>query len=652
MFNKLISNLPFNPSLIDQVSFYAKRLQKESGIRRVGLGLVALTLLVQGFAVMAPAQANVSCDPSGNDIIQCGFKTKSEAINKCRSNAQGFSTILKHYGLNCDSVAGAGIQNLRSTDSNRALMSLGRKPYQKPGETSVQIAGLSQSLYQRPLWSWDSRGPSTYKVLTMHTADKQPVYIMYECGNIVTLNNFKPPSPQVPANLKLAKSNQPTGFVKPGQTIDYTLAFTNKGGQAIFFSVNDILPPTVDYVSSSYGNWVFENKSPNLKWFNDTPPFYTFGNTDAFGTPGFIKLKVKVKNNVTNGTQICNRAYLQDVKVGTSTARNTPQVQVCNTVKIDCPTGQILGSDGRTCEDVVVPDAQCTSLTAFIKPDETNTRKYTFETKANAVNGATVESYTYDFGNGDTKTNNNSELTDQIEYEFNQVKSYDVTVTVKSSVGDKASLSCQTKVTINPPDEEPVLSISKKAKNITQDKEDANNTVARAGDIIEYSLTTSNVSNVDAKDTALQPEDLTDVLEYSDLDLNTLDGGVFDDQTKVLAWNEKVNIKANQSTTKTFRVTVKNPIPSTPRPDVQNNRSSGDLIMQNIYGNQVTIKLPTTPVKTTEQVTTTLPNTGPGESLAIGFGVLVIAGYFYSRSRLMAKELDIVKKEYTTSGGL
>ena len=107
-----------------------------------------------------------------------------------------------------------------------------------------------------------------------------------------------------------------------------------------------------------------------------------------------------------------------------------------------------------------------------------------------------------------------------------------------------------------------------------------------------------------------------------------------------------------QSVSKTFRITVKNPIPSTPRPDTQNNRSSGDLVMQNIYGNTVTIKLPSTPVKTTEQVTTTLPNTGPGTSLAIGFVMLTIVGYFYSRSRLMAKELDIVKTEYTTSGGL
>ena len=35
MFKKLLSNLPYNPSLIGQVSFYAKRLHAEEKIRRL-----------------------------------------------------------------------------------------------------------------------------------------------------------------------------------------------------------------------------------------------------------------------------------------------------------------------------------------------------------------------------------------------------------------------------------------------------------------------------------------------------------------------------------------------------------------------------------------------------------------------------------------
>ena len=77
------------------------------------------------------------------------------------------------------------------------------------------------------------------------------------------------------------------------------------------------------------------------------------------------------------------------------------------------------------------------------------------------------------------------------------------------------------------------------------------------------------------------------------------------------------------------------------------------MVMTNVYGNTVNIKLPSNVVKTTEQITTTLPNTGPGSALLIGTGITIIIGYFYARSRLLSKELDIVRSEYaTTSGGM
>jgi hypothetical protein len=77
------------------------------------------------------------------------------------------------------------------------------------------------------------------------------------------------------------------------------------------------------------------------------------------------------------------------------------------------------------------------------------------------------------------------------------------------------------------------------------------------------------------------------------------------------------------------------------------------MTLTNVYGNTVEIKLPSTILKTTETVTTSLPNTGPGEALVIGAGLTTIVGYFFARSRLMSKELDIVRNEYaTTSGGM
>ncbi len=61
------------------------------------------------------------------------------------------------------------------------------------------------------------------------------------------------------------------------------------------------------------------------------------------------------------------------------------------------------------------------------------------------------------------------------------------------------------------------------------------------------------------------------------------------------------------------------------------------------------VKLPSGVVKSTEKITTqTLPNTGPGEALTLSFVITVIVGYYFARSKLMAKELELVKKEFTS----
>lgn len=647
MFNKLLSNLPFNPSLIDQVSFYAKRLHKEAGIRRAGFGLIAMAMVVQLFAVMSPAQASLSCDPSGNDIIQCGFKTKAEAINHCQNNTRGFGAIMLHHGLTCDKLASAEDITIKTTDYGNRLRSVGRKAFNKPRETSQNIPGVG-NVFWRPLSSW---GSFNTRVLKTQTNDGQLVMVMFECGNLVKLDDFELKQPAPDSSLQVTKLNSPTGEVKSGDVIDYTLAFTNKGGDAAFFSVNDILPANVSLVSTNHGNWTMERNGQTLRWHNGTPPFYAFGNTDAFGTPGFIFIKVRVNDRIPAGTTICNKAFLQDVPKGGNAGRNSSEAQVCNTVVVNCPNEQILGEDGLTCKEVPVPDAVCTSLSVQPVDGDKSKKKFAFTSKATTVNGAAIQSYSYDFGDGTKKVNSSDKLEDRIEHTFNEVKTYDVTVTIQSTVADKPTLTCKTKASIQPEDKTPTLSIKKAASNITKKIADANNTTAGAGDVIEYTLTTTNVSDVDAVDVVLQPEDLGDVLEYSNLDMNTLQGGVFDPETKVLAWNSKVTIKGGQSLNKVFRVTVKDPIPSTPSPDTTN-KSAGDLVMHNWYGNAVDIKLPGTPVKIIERTTTTtLPETGPGTGLLIGFVVFTIVGYFFARSRLLATELDIVKNEYTTANG-
>ena len=646
MFNRLIRNLPFNPSLIDQVTFYSKRLSRESGIRRAGFVLIAMTMALQVFATISPAQANIRCD--SNDIIDCGFKTKAEAVNHCRNNTRGFGTILLHHGLTCDLLANAQENvSINTRAHGNKLRSVGRKAFDKPGESFQDIDSVGR-LYWRPLSSW---GNFNTRVLKAQTHDGQTIYVMYECGNLVKLDDFVLKQPTPPSDLKVLKANSPTGEVRSGDIIKYTLAYSNSGGDAIFFSVHDILPNNVTLISTEQGNWTFENNNPHLGWNNGVAPFYAFGNTDAFGTPGFITVTVRVNDRVPSGTTICNTAYVQDLNRDTNQARKSSETQVCNTVVVTCPNGQILKDDGLTCETISMADAICESLIGVEKDGDNTHKTYNFTARTQLVNGATVESYTYDFGDGKKETKASRDDTHSIEHKFDAPKTYDVSVTIKTSVPDKANLTCRTKAAIKPEDKKPEASRTKKAANITKKINDANGTTAGPGDIIEYSLTTRNITDVDYKDYELFPEDLADVLEYADLDMTTLQGGVFNNDKKTLSWNGKFTLKANQSVTKIFRVTVKSPIPSTPSPDTVH-RSSGDLIMHNVYGDtHIEIKIPTTPIKTAETVSTTLPKTGPGTSLMVGFLTMTIVGYFFARSRLLAQELVLVKEEYTKSGG-
>lgn len=205
MFKKLLSNLPYNPSLIGQVAFYAKRMNQESRIRRTGFVFVLLAMLVQMFAVVSPPQPTLA--ESSNDIIRGGFKTKDQAVLMCLDSRRDLGEILTFYGLDCASVKNATTVKIRSNADN--YLSLGRNPVSNPsprnGKTwyikSFSIPGSNTNpLYMKDLQYWDSGPYSEYTVLKMKNKAGVTIYMMYECGNIVTVGLYKytPPAPPPP----------------------------------------------------------------------------------------------------------------------------------------------------------------------------------------------------------------------------------------------------------------------------------------------------------------------------------------------------------------------------------------------------------------------------------------------------------------------
>lgn len=202
MFKKLIANLPFTPSLIEEVAFYYKRLRKEEAVRRTGFILLALSLILQVFAALSPPQPTLAS--SSNDIIKGGFTSKQEAINYCRNNTQDFAYILSYYGVSCNRLRKARKISLKSTSFDKRLDSLGRVPQGKKiartgkptDEYGVKIKG--ERYHMRNLWAWDSRSHSTYDALQVKNKHGQKVMLLFSCGNIVTVGKYSPPEPPKP----------------------------------------------------------------------------------------------------------------------------------------------------------------------------------------------------------------------------------------------------------------------------------------------------------------------------------------------------------------------------------------------------------------------------------------------------------------------
>lgn len=173
---------------------------------------------------------------------------------------------------------------------------------------------------------------------------------------------------------------------------------------------------------------------------------------------------------------------------------------------------------------------------------------------------------------------------------------------------------------------------------------DANGATAQAGDTIEYSLTTTNIGTGAAKDYVVT-ESLGDVLEYADVigkGGGTLTGGT-------LTW-PPVTIEAGKNYVTTFKVQVKNPIPTTPRSSID--PASYDLKMSNVYGNLVNVNLTVPPEKQVEVATETLPATGAGTNMIVL--LLTIAGitYFYFRNRQMVTEVSMLRGDHHGHGGI
>jgi uncharacterized repeat protein (TIGR01451 family) len=580
MFEKLLSSLPFKPSLIHQMSFYSKRMREEQSVRRIGLVFVVLAFLIQFFAFISPPQATLADSP--NDLVNGGFSSAAQAASDCQSNLFNYGTILANYGITCAKVASASTLTINSRDWNSQLYSMGRLTQDIPGNTPVSIGGVTY--YVRYLWGWDATGTtSNYQALNVTSIGGQTFLLLYACGNLTSVG-FPQPVQQTP-QLSISKTTTPGSpvagsTVAPGTTLGFRMSINNSGGAASNGVISDPTPANTTFVSQGGGSDSHSfNSASNLATWN-------FTTVPAGETGYYVDGQYQVNADTPNGTQICNVASVKSDQTGPVNSNS-----VCMTVQVQAPPPVITTTTTPPpTVTVTPPPPKCPYDSAIL---------------------------------------------------LSSPSCVPCTTNTTIIASDSQCKSCE--AALSSEDNAACVEIHKTAANLTQSISNADGTTAQAGDLIQYTLYADNVGTNTVKNYIFQ-DDLSYVLDYSSLVTN---GGGTLSSNNDLVWAPQ-DIAAGKTISEQFEARVDNPIPQTPVSTSDPNYFN--LIMSNTYGNTIKINLPPSPAQTIETTTTSLPNTGPGNSIIFGAIVMAAAGFFFYRSRLLAKESSVAVRESIAGG--
>ena len=294
MFKQIVSKLPFSPSLISSLGFYAKRLRQETFMRRLGLVFTVFALIIQSFAILAPPKsANAA---SANDIVSGGFANCSQILTAYDNDTQGFREIAAKFGISRETMTQMKLQDFR-VNSRDYIWGRERKNF---ANSSVEIAGMN--LYYQNLsevygenvtvkicaaadFAKDSKLDSSQRFGTTSgdnfAKNTMGAGILLNGGNIVTVDlpEFAMGSTENLQDLEaveFSKSarNYSQGGVdatmvnaKANDVIIYTIVAKNNGDETAEFAIDDALHDVLEYADlADGGGGKFDEKTETLSW--------------------------------------------------------------------------------------------------------------------------------------------------------------------------------------------------------------------------------------------------------------------------------------------------------------------------------------------------------------------------------------------------
>jgi len=368
MFKKIISNLPFSPALIGQLSFYAKRLKKEEVTRRLGIFFIILALIVQSLAVFQPPEsANAS---STNDFVPGGLGLgENRSLNiflaPYDANTNKLRDVMNYAGITRDEITSAQFTSFKVGDK----LSWGYTPtfsYEQ-GERQHNINNSEgqqvTTVYSRPLNLRNDRNDDIWGWVG-HSEKMGWFAIMQACGNLVTDTvpkiipkceiNPSPPADDInckpcPGNDKLwiddptcipnivkskSATNMTQGSVdattvkaKASDQISYTITTENKGLKPIGVKLEENLADVLEYSTIvDNGGGTLSETSKVLTW-----PDVTI----APGTKQSRTFVVKMQDTIPATAQGTSNNTSYDC-IMTNTFGNAVEIGV------DCPTPKII----------------------------------------------------------------------------------------------------------------------------------------------------------------------------------------------------------------------------------------------------------------------------------------------------------------------
>ena len=249
-----------------------------------------------------------------------------------------------------------------------------------------------------------------------------------------------------------------------------------------------------------------------------------------------------------------------------------------------------------------------------------------------AATGDSIDDYIFDLGDSSLV----HKTTGSVVHTYQNPGKFIAHLQIHGKSGKTTAVSASCSFTVDVLPVPAAFTKHKTAVNLTQNI-DATTKPAQPGDQIRYTLTTKNIGG--AASNYVVTEHLDDVLEYASV--SDPAGGRLQDG--VMSWPATI-IKPGETLTKTFTVTIKNPIPATPVG--VSDKFSYDLHLDNVYGDAIRISLQPPLAKQVEAASTSLPDTGSGTATIIVLIVSALTLFFYFRNRQLIAEVKLLRGEF------